>query len=144
MGTPEGEHKAVVRRLIEQAFNAGDVAVINELVARDYVLHVAPEVRGPQGMQHFVTMYRTAFPDYSCIVDDQIAEGDKVVARWTATGTHRAEFAGVPATGKPVRITAINIHRVAGGQIQEGWLNWDALGTLQQLGAIPTPGQAAR
>jgi steroid delta-isomerase-like uncharacterized protein len=71
------------------------------------------------------------------MLDEQIAEGDKVVTRWTATGIHQGGFAGFPATGKPVVITAINIHRIENGQIQEGWLNWDALGFLQQVGVAP-------
>jgi steroid delta-isomerase-like uncharacterized protein len=70
-------------------------------------------------------------------------EQRRVATRFTVTGTHQAEFAGVPATGKPIKITAINIHRVADGKLQEGWLNADVLGMLQQLGAIPMPGQAA-
>jgi predicted ester cyclase len=100
MGTRETEHKDIVRRFMGQAFNAGHLAIIDELVARDYVLHVAPEVRGPEGMKYFVTMYRTAFPDYACTIDDQIAEGDKVVTRWTARGTQQGELLGVPPTGK--------------------------------------------
>ena len=144
MAETETENKAVVRRFIEQAFNAGDVAVINELVARDYVLHVAPEVRGPEGMQHFVTMYRTAFPDYACTVDDQIAEGDKVVTRWTVRGTHQGELMGIPPTGKQVTLPGVVIDRIANGQLVESWLQADALGMLQQLGAIqPTAGAAA-
>ena len=140
------ENKAIQRRFFDELFSKGHLRVADEIVAATYVNHdaVPGETPGREGLKQFVSFVRTAFPDLRFTVEDQIAEGDKVVARWTATGTHRAEFAGVPATGKPVRITAINIHRVAEGQIQEGWLNWDALGTLQQLGAIPAPGQAAR
>ena len=84
------ENKAIVRRFIEGAFNEGDTAVIDELVAGDYAIHAAgPEVRGPEGMKRFVAMYRTAFPDYHAAIDDQVAEGDKVVTRWTVRGTHR-------------------------------------------------------
>jgi steroid delta-isomerase-like uncharacterized protein len=143
MGARESEHKAVVRRFIGQAFNAGDLAVINELVARDYVLHVAPEVRGPEGMQHFVAMYRTAFPDYACTVDDQIAEGDKVVTRWTARGTQRGELMGIPPTGKQVTLPGVVIDRIADGQLVETWLQADVLGMLQQLGVVQAPAGAA-
>jgi steroid delta-isomerase-like uncharacterized protein len=84
----------------------------------------------------FCRVTHSAFRDLNFTLEDQVAEGDKVVTRWNATGIHQGEFAGVPATGKPIAITAINIHRVVEGQIQEGWLNWDALGLLQQLGVM--------
>ena len=143
MGATESEHKAVVRRFIGQAFNAGDLAIIDELVARDYVLHVAPEVRGPEGMKHFVTMYRTAFPDYACTIDDQIAEGDKVVTRWTARGTQQGELMGIPPSGKQVTLPGVVIDRIADGQLVETWLQADVLGMLQQLGVIPATAGAA-
>ena len=84
------------------------------------------------------TSARAVLRDLNYAIADQIAEGDKVTTRWTVSAIHTGAFAGIPATGKPVAISAINIHRVVDGQIQEGWLNWDALGLLQQLGALPT------
>ncbi len=143
MADRESENKAVVRRFIEQAFNSGEVAVINELVARDYVLHVAPEVRGREGMQHFVAMYRDAFPDYACTVEDQIAEEDKVVTRWTARGTQQGELMGIPPTGKQVTLPGVVIDRVADGQLVETWLHADVLGMLQQLGVVQAHAGAA-
>ena len=137
------ENKALVRRFIAQAFNAGDLGVIDELVASDYVLHFAPAVRGPEGMKHFVTMYRTAFPDYSCIVDDQIAEGDKVVTRWTVRGTQQGELMGIRPTGKQVTLPGVVIDRIAHGQLVETWLQADVLGMLQQLGVVQAPAGAA-
>ncbi len=137
------ENKAVVRRFIGQAFNAGDLAVIDELVASDYVLHFAPEVRGPKGMKHFVTMYRTAFPDYACTVEDQIVEGDKVVTRWTVRGTQRGELMGIPPTGKQVTLPGVVIDRLANGQLAETWFQADVLGMLQQLGVVQAPAGAA-
>lgn len=91
-------------------------------------------------MKAFVIYLHTAFPDIYFTIDEQIAEEDKVVTRWHVNGTHQAEFAGIPATGKSVTITAINIHRISADQIQEAWLNWDALGLMQQLGVIPPVG----
>ena len=135
------ENKAIVRRFIGQAFNAGDLAAIDELVASDYVLHVAPEVRGPEGMKHFVTMYRTAFPDYTCTIDDQIAEADKVVTRWTARGTHEGELMGITPTGNRVEITGITIDRIEGGKTVETWDHYDALGMMQQLGVMEQPSE---
>lgn len=133
------ENKTILCRFFEELFNDGDLNVADELVALDYVNHnPAPdEPPGRDGLRAFITVLRTAFPDIHFSVDEQLAEGDRVVTRWTATGTQQGPFAGVPATGNPINVTAINIHRVADGQIQEGWLNWDALGMMQQLGAIP-------
>jgi predicted ester cyclase len=86
-------------------------------------------------------MFRTAFPDLHGTIEDQIAEGDKVVMRMTYRGTHQGELMGIPATGKPVTMTFISINRIAEGKIAEGWVNFDALGMMQQLGVIPVPGQ---
>jgi predicted ester cyclase len=88
-------------------------------------------------------MYRTAFPDYSCIVDDQIAEGDKVVTRWTARGTQRGALLGIPPTGKQVSLPGVVIDRIAHGQLVETWLQADVLGMLQQLGVVQAPAGAA-
>jgi steroid delta-isomerase-like uncharacterized protein len=133
------QNKLVLRRFFEEIFNQGNLAAADEIVSSDYVNHnAAPtETPGREGLKQFVTYARAGFRDLHFIIDDQVAEGDKVVTRWTATGIHQGEFAGIAATGKPVTITAINIHRVADGQIQEGWLIWDALGLLQQLGVQP-------
>jgi predicted ester cyclase len=95
-------------------------------------------------MQHFVAMYRTAFPDYACTVDDQIAEGDKVVTRWTVRGTQQGELMGIPPTGKQVTLPGVVIDRIAAnGQLVETWLQADVLGMLQQLGVVQAPAGAA-
>lgn len=112
-------------------------------MASDYVLHFAPEVRGPEGMKQFVTMYRTAFPDYACTIADQIAEGDKVVTRWTVRGTQRGELMGIPATGKQVTLPGVVIDRLANGQLAETWFQADVLGMLQQLGVVQAAAAAA-
>jgi steroid delta-isomerase-like uncharacterized protein len=88
-------------------------------------------------------MYRAAFPDLKITVEDQIAEGDKVVTRWTAEGTHDGDLPGLPASGRSSTVTGIGIDRIEGGKIVEAWGNWDTLGMLQQLGAIPAPAAAA-
>ena len=134
-------NKTILRRFFEELFNTGDLSVADEIVGVNYVNHdaVPGETPGREGLKAFVTHIRTAFPDIHFTIEDQIAEGDNVVTRWTVTGTQQGEFASVPATGKSVRVKAINIHRVTGGQIHEAWLNWDALGMMQQLGVVPTP-----
>lgn len=136
------QNKLVLRRFFEELFNQGNLAAADEIVSANYLNHnaVPGETPGRTGLTQFITYLRSAFRDLNFTLEDQVAEGDKVVTRWNATGIHQGEFAGVPATGKPVVITAINIHRVVDGQIQEGWLNWDALGLLQQLGVVPASG----
>jgi steroid delta-isomerase-like uncharacterized protein len=82
----------------------------------------------------------SAFPDLKLMVEDQIAEGDKVVTRWSATGTHQGELLGIPPTGKQTTATGITIDRIQGGKIVETWTHWDNLGLLQQLGVVPQMG----
>ena len=143
MGT--NENKAIVRRFIEQAFNDGNLAVIDELVASGYINHVAPaDVRGREGMKTFVTTYRTAFPDYACTIDDQVAEGDKVVTRWTVRGTQHGDLMGIPPTGKQVSLPGVVVDRIANGQLVESWLQADVLGMMQQLGVVPVSEPAGR
>jgi steroid delta-isomerase-like uncharacterized protein len=136
------ENKAIVRRLNDEVWTDGRLEVIDELIADDFVTTVvgAPEqIRGPQGFREFVVMYRKAFPDLRITVDEQIAEGDIVVTRWTATGRNEGALMGMPATGKQATTAGININRISGGKLVEGWGLFDPLGLLQQLGAVPAP-----
>jgi len=136
------ENKAIVRRSFEE-FNKGNLAVFDELYEANFVGHLAgmEEIRGPEGLKKLVTTFLTAFPDFRITVEDLIAEGDKVVCRSTRTGTHKGEWLGIAATGKKVTWTYISIYRIEGGKIVEEWYEGDYLGLMQQLGAIPTPGQ---
>ncbi len=136
------ETKAVARRINDEVWNQGDLDVIDELIADDAVISIvgAPqEIRGPAGFREFVTMYRTAFPDLRITIDEQIGEGDVVVNRWTATGTHEGELMGIAATGKQATTAGININRISGGKLVQGWGIFDQLGLLQQIGAIEVP-----
>ena len=136
--------REIVKRLIEGAYE-GDYALIDEFVAPAYVGHdpAQPEpASGPAGFKQNVEKYRTAFEDARITVDAQVAEGDMVATRWTGRGTHTGEIAGMPATGKQVTVSGITIARFEGGQIVEDWSNWDTLGMLIQLGAVPAPTQA--
>ena len=138
-------NKALARRLVEEAFTAGHLEVVDELIARDYVGHdpsLPEDARGPAGVRELIAGYRAAFPDIRVTVEDQIAEGDRVVTRWAATGTHQGELLGMPATGKQGTVTGITIDRIADGKIVESWDNWDTLGLMQPLGAIPAPATA--
>jgi steroid delta-isomerase-like uncharacterized protein len=136
------ENKAIVRRVNDEVWSEGHLDVIDELIADDFVATVvgAPEqIRGPQGFREFVGLYRQAFPDLRITVDEQFAEGETVVTRWTATGTNEGDLMGMPATGKQATTAGININRISGGKLIEGWGLFDQLGLLQQIGAVPTP-----
>ena len=140
------QNKTFVRRYWEQVWNQGNLAVVDELIASDFDGHPLPSDpnfgRGPAGQKQLVGMYRAAFPDVRMAIEDMTAEGDRVAVRWTARGTNTGEMMGMPATGKPARVTGMFVNRIAAGKIAEGWGNFDALGMLQQLGVIPTPEQA--
>lgn len=139
------ENKALVRRLVEEAYNGGRLDVTDELVAGDFVGHdpsLPEEVRGPAGAKELIAGYRAAFPDIHVTIEDQIADGDRVVTRWSVKGTHQGELMGMPATGKQATVTGMTIDRIVDGRIAESWDNWDTLGLMQQLGAIPAPALA--
>ena len=135
-------NKAVVRRYIEE-WNKQNPAGVEELVAPNYVWH------GPAGfgdmdlaaMKQAMPAFFTAFPDLHWTVEDLIAEGDKVVHRFTMRATHKGEIMGIPPSGKVVTVTGIYISRFAGGKFVEDWRAVDDLGLLQQLGAIPQMAQ---
>jgi predicted ester cyclase len=136
------ENKARMKRIPLEIFNQGKLDIADEVMAADYVEHVLPPgfAEGIAGFKQFVTALRAAFPDFHYTMEEEIAEGDKVVQRVTAHGTMQGAFAGMPATGKHATWTEIHIARVAGGKLVEHWANIDQLGMLQQLGMIPTPG----
>jgi len=136
------ENKAIVRRINDEVWSGGQLDVIDELIADDFVGTVVgaqEQIRGPQGFREFVVMYRTAFPDLRITVDEQFADGETVVTRWTATGTNEGELMGMPATGKQATTAGININRISGGKLVEGWGLFDQLGLLQQIGAVQVP-----
>lgn len=133
-------NKAISRRVVEEVFNAGRLEAAGELVTPDYVGYdpAAPEpIKGVEGLKQQVGGYRSAFPNVQLTIEDQIAEGDRVVTRWTARGTHDGELFGISATGKQATVTGMTIDRIVDGRIAESWDQWDALGLLQQLGAVP-------
>jgi steroid delta-isomerase-like uncharacterized protein len=136
------ENKEKTRRFLEEAFNEGNLGVADEIFASDYILHdpaIPEEISGPEGIKQFVQMYRSAFPDTHITVEDQIAEGDEVVTRWTGRGTHQGELMGIPPSGNRVEVTGITVDRFSGGQFVESWTNYDALGMMQQIGAVSSP-----
>lgn len=133
------QNKKIVRRLFEEPWE-GNLAVVDELVASDYVGHDAadPEpLRGPQGVKEFISTYRAAFPDVRITVEQQLAEGDLVATRWSGRGTHEGELMGVEPTGKHVTVEGLTISRLEDGKIVEAFQNWDTFGMMRQLEAVP-------
>jgi steroid delta-isomerase-like uncharacterized protein len=137
-------NKALVYRLVDEAWNKGELAVVDEILAPNFVDHdpTNPFSQDRAGFQQNVRMFRAAFPDAQFTAEDLLAETDKVVLRWHFRGTHLGDLPGlVPATGKSVTMSGIEIFRVAAGQVVEHWAEADSLGFLQQLGVIPSPTQ---
>ena len=130
------ENKALARRSWEAPDN---LDILDEVYAPDFVWHEPDqEIRGYEEARQFITMYKTAFPDLSATVEDEIAEGDKVVTRWTIRGTHQGEIEEFgPATGRQMELTGITISRIEGDQIVEEWNRYDNLSVMQQLGLAP-------
>lgn len=138
------ENKRVQRRLIEEVWNQGNYDVVDEFIANDYIGHASSpsdETRGPGDYRQYYALLRRAFPNLTFTIEDQIAEGDRVVTRWTARGRHEGEFRGIPPTGRQGTITGITIDRFANGKVVECWTNADDLGLMRLLGALPAPEQ---
>ena len=137
------ESKATMGRYFD-VFEQGNVALLDELLAPDYINHTpaTPDLpTGPEGVKGVVTMFRSAMPDLRVVVEDMIAEGDKVATRYTLEGTHQGELFGVPPTGQRLNIKSITVERVSEGKIREHWRVTDSLDMMQQLGVVPEPGQ---
>jgi steroid delta-isomerase-like uncharacterized protein len=129
------ENKAIVLRSESELWSKGNLAVADELYSPDFVCHfvAGPEWKGVEGIKREVASHRTSFPDWHEEVDDVVAEGDKVVIRFTSTGTQRGEFQGIAPTGRKVRIQEMAIFRLSHGKIVEQWGMPDVHGLLQQL-----------
>jgi steroid delta-isomerase-like uncharacterized protein len=136
------ENKLIMRRIYEETWNKGNLAFVDQNFAPSYIVHdpIQGVTNDREGMKQRVTMMRTAFPDMHITIEDIITEGDKLVQRWVAQGTHKGELMGIAPTGKQVTITGINISRIVGGKLVEDWTEADMLGMMQQLGVIPPPG----
>jgi steroid delta-isomerase-like uncharacterized protein len=130
---------AIAFRRVEEIWHNGNLAVVEELVAADYVGHWpgGADLHGREDFKQFVTSLRTAFPDLRFTAEDVMAVDDKIVDRYTGRGTHQGDFSGIPATGRTVTFSGIDIFRIANGQMAEDWLQPNLLGILQQLGAVP-------
>jgi predicted ester cyclase len=137
-------NKTIVRRALEEPWSNLDV--LDELIADDYIGYdpALPEpIRGVQGAKDNVSGYVAAFEGAKITVQEQIAEGDLVASRWEGRGKHTGELLGVAPTGKEAVVSGLTLSRVADGKIVEEWTNWDTLGMLQQIGAIPAAATAS-
>lgn len=139
------ENKAVVQRWFSDVVSGGDMSSLDAICA---VCHpqfamiqgvIEPAPQGLPGVKALITSLRTAFPDLNATVDEQIAEGDKVVSRVTMSGTHQGEFMGMPATGKSFTIPGVSIWEVRGDMLISEWVTWDSMSMMQQLGLVPAP-----
>ena len=128
-------------RFVEEVINQGRFEVADEIVALDFVeLDPLPGQRqGREGLKEVIAMMRRGFPDIHWVTEETIAEGEKVVSRFTWTGTHKGTFLGIPATGKSVSVKGVVIDRVVGGKMTDSRILMDTLGMLQQLGVVPLP-----
>lgn len=135
----EQENEALIRRVYEQIIGQKNLDLVEELYAANVVWHGpgGQEARGTDGMRELLKTYLTAFPDLQITIDDLIASGDQIVVRWTGRGTHEGELQGVAPTRKSVELAGTNIARIEDGKIAEEWGNFDQLGMMQQIGAIP-------
>jgi len=131
-------NKEIVRRALEEPWR--DMNVLDELLDGDYVGHdpALPEpIRGIRGAKENVSLYQSAFDGARITVMEQVAEGDLVASRWEGRGRHTGEMMGTPPTGRDVIVSGLTLSRLEGGKIVEEWTNWDTLGMLQQIGAVP-------
>ena len=135
----------VLRYWYQELWDNWNIAVADDLLTDDYRLH-APGVPVPldrETTKQVVAMYGTSFPDLKHTVDEVIAEGDTVAVRWTVHGTHRAEFQGIPASGKQINLSGNTFHHLKDGKVRETWLVFDVMELLQQLGAVPVAAKAS-
>lgn len=130
--------KQMIERLADEVWNLGELGALDEMLAPDYLGHSTSRPdEDYAGFVAYIPALRAAFPDFHLTIDDLVAEGDRAVKQWTATGTQQGEFSGIPATGRAVSITGMTLYRFAGGKVAEAWDYPDTLGLLTQLGVLP-------
>ena len=132
------------RRVLTEAWGAGEVQLLDELTAPGYRFNdpTLPEPLDVRGEQELIREFRTAVPDLSFRIEDEVEAGDVVAQRWIVTGTQQGELWGIPATGRSFELRGNSFVRFSGGKLAEVWTTWDALGMLRQLGVIPEPAEA--
>ena len=135
------ENKTIVRRLLEEGFNAANLAVFDEMLAPDFANHdpANPAARDREGLKLHWAALCAGFPDQHSVAEDLIAEGDRVVKRATFRATHTGAFNGIPPTGRRITLQVLSLYRIVDGRVREIWWGYDNLGVLQQLGVIAQP-----
>ena len=139
------DNRANIRRLYDEVWNKRKLEVLSELVSPSHALHgpsFSGSAIGPEAYKLRVSAFYVGFPDLHWTIEDTVAEKEKVVVCWTFSGTHKGDYMGVPATNKKVSVDGMTIHHMANGRIMDSYSTWDALGLLQQLGAVPAFGEA--
>lgn len=134
----------LIDRVWEEAIENGEMAVVEDALASDYVLHTpaaAEPIRGPDGFEQYKNALRAGFPDLSVTIEDRIVDGETVVDRYRMRGTHEGEFQGVPPTGTEVEFTGLIVHYLDDGEVVENVAEFDVLGLLAQLGVVARPGE---
>lgn len=133
----EAAARKTARRLVEEFFNLGDASLAEELYTVDYVRHDPGTPFAQSGLdaiRQVLATYRTAFPDLHFVIEDLFGEKDKVVIRWTVTGTHQGELQGIAPSGRKIQLTGLSLYWIPSGKVAEEWTHWDSLGMMQQLG----------
>jgi len=139
--------REIASRYREEFWNKGDLSVAEEIIAPNCIYHINDPITlasgtGPEAAKKAVSTYRRAFPDLHITIEDTIVEGNRVVVRWTARGTHMGELMGFAPSHMKVTVTGIDIYHIAEGKIREFWVNWDTMGFMQQLGLEPLAARA--
>lgn len=140
------QNKAIARRVFEEVFNGGRLELMDQLAAADLAVHYASAAEPVRGLERYKEVYAesaAAFPDAQYRIEDVVAEGDRVVTRWTMRATHQGAYQGLAATGKACTVSGISIYRIADGRVGEAWVCSDDLGLFQQLGVVPLLASAA-
>jgi steroid delta-isomerase-like uncharacterized protein len=140
-GTKQVSREEIARRFFDEVFNQGKLEVVDQIFAPEYIGYSSASfsgpIRGPEGIKQFVTMYRKAFPDIHFKFDDILTAGDKVIVRWTTTGTHRGPLQKLDPTGKSINIVGIGIAQITNSRIRVSHSQVDVLGIVEQIGAVP-------
>ena len=139
------KHETAVRRLIDEAWNKGNLKVIDEICSPDIVNNDPMNpLRGVESLKGLVKKYRTAFPDCRLDVEEVLSMGDRLAVRWRFSGTHQGPLEGIAPTGRRANGTGLTMYHFMGDRISQAFVNWDSLGLLQQLGVVTLPGKAAQ
>ena len=136
------DNKTLYRRIVEEVWNSGNLEVVDEFIATNCIFHAFDkDLKGPEQFRQYAEELLTVFPDIHFIIEDLIAERDRVVSHWTLTGTQKGKFMEIPATNKSIKFQGASILHIAGGKVVELWAYWDRFSVMKQLGVALQPGK---